>query len=139
MRQARLHAALAVAVLTVFLLGAVSDTVYDKQHALQGLNGQIVATKTQIRQLLDQERALQSEIAGLDSQLRAVQAQIDQETAAFYAGNYRRVGLAQSPLGFHRVSGADGDPVPGDGGGGVKMQMQPRRHGGAETDAENSI
>ena len=81
MRAARLQAALAIAVLTVLLLSTVSDTIYDKQHALQGLNGQIVATKTQIRQLLDQERALQSQIAALDSQLKSVQAQIDQETA----------------------------------------------------------
>jgi murein DD-endopeptidase MepM/ murein hydrolase activator NlpD len=77
----RLHAGLAIAVLTVLLLSTVSDTIYNKQHQLQGLNGQIVATKTQIRQLLDQERALQSQIAALDAQLRAVQAQIDQETA----------------------------------------------------------
>ena len=81
MRAARLQSALAIAVLTVLLLSTVSDTIYDKQHALQGLNGQIVATKTQIRQLLDQERALQSQIAALDSQLKSVQAQIDQETA----------------------------------------------------------
>jgi len=80
-RAARLQAALVIAVLTVLLLSTVSDTIYDKQHALQGLNGQIVATKTQIRQLLDQERALQSQIAALDSQLKSVQAQIDQETA----------------------------------------------------------
>ncbi len=77
----RLHAGLAIAVLTVLLLSTVSDTIWDKQHQLQGLNGQIVATKTQIRQLLDQERALQNQIASLDAQLRAVQAQIDQETA----------------------------------------------------------
>jgi murein DD-endopeptidase MepM/ murein hydrolase activator NlpD len=77
----RLHAGLAIAVLTVLLLSSLSDTIWDKQHQLQGLNGQIVATKTQIRQLLDQERALQNQIAALDAQLRAVQAQIDQETA----------------------------------------------------------
>jgi len=77
----RLHAGLAITVLSVLLLSSVSDTIYNKQHQLQGLNGQIVATKTQIRQLLDQERALQSQIAALDAQLRAVQAQIDQETA----------------------------------------------------------
>jgi murein DD-endopeptidase MepM/ murein hydrolase activator NlpD len=67
--------------LTVLLLSTVSDTVYDKQHQLQGLNGQIVATRTQIRQLLDQERALQAQIAALDAQLASVQAQVDQETA----------------------------------------------------------
>jgi murein DD-endopeptidase MepM/ murein hydrolase activator NlpD len=80
-RPARRRAALAIAVLAVLLLSAVSDTVYDKQHQLQGLNGQIVATRTQIRQLLDQERALRAQIAALDAQLVAVQAQIDQETA----------------------------------------------------------
>jgi murein DD-endopeptidase MepM/ murein hydrolase activator NlpD len=73
--------ALAVVVLTVALLATVSDAVYNKQQQLQGLNGQIVATKTQIAQLLSQERALQSQIAALDAQLLAVQAQIDQETA----------------------------------------------------------
>jgi murein DD-endopeptidase MepM/ murein hydrolase activator NlpD len=75
------HASLAIAVLTVILLSTVSETVYDKQHQLQGLNGQIVATRTQIRQLLDQEHALQAQIAALDAQLASVQAQIDQETA----------------------------------------------------------
>jgi len=80
-RRARIRAALAVVVLTAALLTTVSDTIYDKQHQLQGLNGQIVATKTQIAQLLAQERQLQGEIAAFDAQLRAVQAQIDQETA----------------------------------------------------------
>ena len=72
---------MAIVVLAAALLTTVSDTVYDKQQQLQGLNGQIVATKTEIAQLLSQERALRNEIADLDSQLRAVQAQIDQETA----------------------------------------------------------
>ncbi|HEV2014576.1 MAG TPA: peptidoglycan DD-metalloendopeptidase family protein [Candidatus Dormibacteraeota bacterium] len=81
MRGARLHTALAIAVLTAALLTTVSDSVSNKQQQLQGLNGQIVATKTQIGQLLSQERALQAEIAALDAQLQAVQAQIDQETA----------------------------------------------------------
>ena len=81
MRPARRHAAFAIALLTVILLSTVSDTVYDKQHQLQGLNGQIIATRTQIRQLLDQERALQAQIAALDAQLASVQAQVDQETA----------------------------------------------------------
>jgi len=80
-RRARLHTALAIVILTTALLTTVSDTIYDKQHQLQGLNGQIVATKTQIAQLLAQERQLQGEIAAFDAQLRAVQAQIDQETA----------------------------------------------------------
>jgi len=80
-RRARLKTALAIVVLTAALLTTVSDTIYDKQHQLQGLNGQIVATKTQIAQLLAQQRQLQAEIAAFDAQLRAVQAQIDQETA----------------------------------------------------------
>jgi murein DD-endopeptidase MepM/ murein hydrolase activator NlpD len=80
-RPVRRQAALAIAVLTVLLLSTISETVYDKQHQLQGLNGQIIATKTQIRQLLDQEHALQAQIAAMDAQLAAVQAQIDQETA----------------------------------------------------------
>jgi len=81
MRRAHFGTALAIAVLTAALLTTVSDTVYDKQHQLQGLNGQIVATKTQIAQLLSQEQALQIQIAALDSQLQSVQAQVDQETA----------------------------------------------------------
>ena len=81
MRRVRLNAALAIVVLTAALLTTVSDTIYDKQHQLQGLNGQIIATKTQIAQLLAQERQLQGEIAAFDVQLRAVQVQIDQETA----------------------------------------------------------
>jgi murein DD-endopeptidase MepM/ murein hydrolase activator NlpD len=80
-RRARLKTALAIAVLTAALLTTVSDTIYDKQHQLQGLNGQIIVTKTQIAQLLAQERQLQGEIAAFDAQLRAVQLQIDQETA----------------------------------------------------------
>ena len=81
MRSVRFQTALAIVVLAAALLTTVSDTVYDKQQQLQGLNGSIVATKTQIAQLLSQERTLRNEIADLDSQLRAVQAQIDQETA----------------------------------------------------------
>ncbi|HXN57435.1 MAG TPA: peptidoglycan DD-metalloendopeptidase family protein [Candidatus Angelobacter sp.] len=81
MRRARFDTALAIVVLTAALLTTVSDTIYDKQHQLQGLNGQIVVTKTQVAQLLGQERQLQGEIAALDAQLQAVQAQIDQETA----------------------------------------------------------
>lgn len=81
MRSARLQAAVAIAALTLALLSSVSDSIYDKQKALQGLNGSIVAAKTEIAQLLAQERALQTQIAALDAQLRAVQVQIDQETA----------------------------------------------------------
>jgi len=80
-RRARRHAALVIALLTVMLLSTISETIYDKQQQLQGLNGQIIATRTQIRQLLDQERALQAQIATLDAQLTSVQTQIDQETA----------------------------------------------------------
>jgi murein DD-endopeptidase MepM/ murein hydrolase activator NlpD len=68
-------------VLTAALLTTVSDSIYQQQQQLQGLNGQIIATKTQIAQLLAQERQLQGEIAAFDAQLLAVQVQIDQETA----------------------------------------------------------
>jgi murein DD-endopeptidase MepM/ murein hydrolase activator NlpD len=80
-RRARLNTALAIVVLTAALLTTVSDTIYHEQQQLQGLNGQIIATKTQIAQLLAQERQLQGEIAAFDVQLQAVQVQIDQETA----------------------------------------------------------
>jgi murein DD-endopeptidase MepM/ murein hydrolase activator NlpD len=84
-RSARLHTAVAIAVLTAALLSTVSDSIYDKQRQLQGLNGSIIATKTEIAQLLSQERALQSQIASIDAQLQAVQTQIDQETAKLVA------------------------------------------------------
>jgi murein DD-endopeptidase MepM/ murein hydrolase activator NlpD len=80
-RRARLNTTLAIVVLTAALLTTVSDTVYQQQQQLQGLNGQIIATKTQVAQLLAQERQLQGEIAAFDVQLRAVQVQIDDETA----------------------------------------------------------
>jgi murein DD-endopeptidase MepM/ murein hydrolase activator NlpD len=80
-RRGRLNTALAIVVLTAALLTTVSDTIYQQQQQLQGLNGQIIATKTQIAQLLAQERQLQGEIAAFDAQLLAVQVQIDQETA----------------------------------------------------------
>ena len=81
MRLARLEPLAAVAVLTMALLGAVSDTVSNKQQQLQGLNGQIVATKSQIQQLIDQETALKAQIAALDTQLQTLTDQIQQETA----------------------------------------------------------
>jgi len=58
MRSARLRAAVAVVALTFLLLTAVSDSVFDKQQQLQGLNGQIITAKTQIKRLLDQENAI---------------------------------------------------------------------------------
>jgi murein DD-endopeptidase MepM/ murein hydrolase activator NlpD len=80
-RSARLQTALAIGVLLAALLSSVADTVGQKQQQLQGLNGSIVATKTQIGQLLAQERQLQSQISALNAQLQSVQVQIDQETA----------------------------------------------------------
>ncbi len=71
--------------LTVALLAAVSDSVYDKQQQLQGLNGQIITTRTQIKQLLDQENAIKRQIAALDSQLQTVAVQIEQETTKLAA------------------------------------------------------
>jgi murein DD-endopeptidase MepM/ murein hydrolase activator NlpD len=80
-RSPRLQLALVIGFLTVSLLSSVADSVGQKQQQLQGINGQIIAAKTEIAQLLAQERALQTQVAALDAQLRAVQAQIDQETA----------------------------------------------------------
>jgi murein DD-endopeptidase MepM/ murein hydrolase activator NlpD len=80
-RSARFRTALAIGILAAALLSTVSDSIWDKQHQLQGLNGSIVATKTEIARLLSQERALQTQIAALDAQLQAIQTQIDQETA----------------------------------------------------------
>jgi murein DD-endopeptidase MepM/ murein hydrolase activator NlpD len=96
-RSARLHTAVAIAVLTAALLSTVSDSIYDKQRQLQGLNGSIIATKTEIAQLLSQERALQSQIASIDAQLQAVQTQIDQETAKLVALG-QQVDLAKMQL-----------------------------------------
>lgn len=81
MRSSRLQLVAVIALLIASLLSSVADSIGQKQQQLQGLNGQIVSTKSQIGRLLAQERALQAEVAALDAQLRAVQAQIDQETA----------------------------------------------------------
>jgi murein DD-endopeptidase MepM/ murein hydrolase activator NlpD len=81
MKSRRLNFVLVIAVLTAVLLASVSDTVGQKQQQLQGLNGQIVASKTRIAQLLAQERALQSEVAAMDAQLQAINAQITAEAA----------------------------------------------------------
>ena len=81
MRSSRLQLAAVIALLIASLLSSVADSVGQKQQQLQGLNGQIVSTKSQIGQLLAQEQALQAQVAALDAQLRAVQAQIDEETA----------------------------------------------------------
>jgi murein DD-endopeptidase MepM/ murein hydrolase activator NlpD len=84
-RSPRLRAAVAVVALTFVLVTAVSDSVFDKQQQLQGLNGQIITTKTQIKRLLDQENAIKQQIAGLDSQLQTVATEIQQETAKLAA------------------------------------------------------
>jgi len=73
--------AVAVLALTCALLASVSDSVYDKQQQLQGLNGQIITAKTQIKQLLDQENAIKAQMSAIDSQLKTIAQQIEQETA----------------------------------------------------------
>ena len=85
MRSPRLRAAVAVVALTFVLLTAVSDSVFDKQQQLQGLNGQIITAKTQIKRLLDQENAIKQQIAALDSQLQTVAMEIQQEVAKLAA------------------------------------------------------
>ncbi|GAC1482970.1 MAG: peptidoglycan DD-metalloendopeptidase family protein [Candidatus Dormibacteria bacterium] len=80
-----LKPAIALLASSFVLLTAVSDSVFDKQQQLQGLNGQIVTTKTQIKQLLDQENAIKQQIAALDAQLQAVALEIAQEQAKLAA------------------------------------------------------
>ncbi len=73
--------AVAVCVVTALLTGAVSDTIYDKQRQLQGINGRISSTKTRLKQLVDEDHQLKQQIAGLDAQLATIAEQIQQETA----------------------------------------------------------
>ncbi|HYM49747.1 MAG TPA: peptidoglycan DD-metalloendopeptidase family protein [Candidatus Limnocylindrales bacterium] len=76
-----LRLALTAAILAALLLGSVSSVITDKQQLLQGLNGQILATRTQLGVMLGQEQALERQIAALDGQLTQVAEQIQQETA----------------------------------------------------------
>ncbi|MDQ6711530.1 MAG: peptidoglycan DD-metalloendopeptidase family protein [Candidatus Dormibacteraeota bacterium] len=84
-----IRALLAVSLLTLLLSTSVADTLYSqiqgKSQQLNGVNGAITATKTHVQQLLDQEAALQRQIAGLDANLAQVAQQIRQETAALVA------------------------------------------------------
>jgi len=80
-RGARLRPAISVLALILLLATSVADSVFDKQQQLQGLNGQIITTKTQLKQLIDQENSIKTQIAALDSQLQTVTMQIDQETS----------------------------------------------------------
>jgi murein DD-endopeptidase MepM/ murein hydrolase activator NlpD len=96
-RRARLQAVLAIVLLTAALLTSVSDSIYDKQRQLQGLNGQIITAKSQIRQLLNQLQALRGQIAALDSQLQTVNNQIQQETAKLEV-IARQIALAKEQL-----------------------------------------
>ena len=81
MRNTPWRTAVAVLALTCALLASVSDSVYDKQQQLQGLNGQIITAKTQIKQLLDQENAIKAQMSAIDSQLKTIAQHIEQETA----------------------------------------------------------
>jgi murein DD-endopeptidase MepM/ murein hydrolase activator NlpD len=74
-----------VLALALLLATSVADSVFDKQHQLQGLNGQIITTKTQLKQLIDQETAIKKQIAALDSQLQTMTAQIEQENVKLAA------------------------------------------------------
>jgi murein DD-endopeptidase MepM/ murein hydrolase activator NlpD len=72
---------LALLVLILVLATSVGETVYEKQQQLRGLNGQIIATKTRLKTLIDQEQAIKRQIAALDFQLAQVAEKIAQETA----------------------------------------------------------
>ena len=74
MRPARRPAALAIAVLALILLTTISDTVYDKQNQLPGLNGQIIATS-------EAYHRKESALNGIHSvQENAPTAEIDDQT-----------------------------------------------------------
>jgi murein DD-endopeptidase MepM/ murein hydrolase activator NlpD len=80
---------IAVLLLTLLLTTSVADSVYSqiqgKSQQLNGVNGQIRATKSHLQQLLDQEAALQRQISGIDYALAQVAQQIQRETAALQA------------------------------------------------------
>jgi len=84
-RGARHRPAILVVLLSLVLTTSVADSVFDKQQQLQGLNGQIITTKTQLKQLIDQENSIKTQIAALDSQLQTVTIQIDQEATRLAA------------------------------------------------------
>jgi murein DD-endopeptidase MepM/ murein hydrolase activator NlpD len=73
--------ALALSVLVLFLTSSVGETLYEKQQQLRGLNGQIIATKTRLKSLIDQETQIKRQIAALDAQLAQVAEKIAQESA----------------------------------------------------------
>jgi murein DD-endopeptidase MepM/ murein hydrolase activator NlpD len=80
-RRQVLGALLAILLLVVLLVGSVSDSIGDKQQRLRGLNGQIIATRSALGQMVAQERALNAQIAALNAQLTQIAEQIQQETA----------------------------------------------------------
>ena len=79
----------ALTVVALVLFSSLGDSIYDqiqgKTQQLNGVSGQISATKTKVQQLLDQEAALQRAIAGIDANLAQVALQIQRETAALQA------------------------------------------------------
>jgi len=83
------RALVAVGLLTLLLSTSVADSVYDQiqgtSQQLNGVSGQITATKSHVQQLLDQEAALQRQIAGINASLAQVAEQIKQESAALQA------------------------------------------------------
>ena len=79
----------AVTLLSLLLTTSVADSIYNqiqgKTNQLNGVNGQISSTKTHVQQLLEEEAALQRQIAGIDYNLAQVAAQIRLENAALQA------------------------------------------------------
>ncbi|MEO6795551.1 MAG: peptidoglycan DD-metalloendopeptidase family protein [Candidatus Dormibacter sp.] len=80
---------MAVTLLSLLLSTSIADSVYNqiqgKTQQLNGVSGQINATRNKVQSLLDQELALQRQIAGIDINLAQVSQQIKQETAALVA------------------------------------------------------
>jgi len=68
--------AVALAILVLVLTSAVGETVLDQQRQLQGINGQIVSTKTRLKTIQEQEQAVRAILADLNAQLAKVAATI---------------------------------------------------------------
>ena len=79
----------AVVLLTLVLLSSLGDTIYDQiqgtTQQLNGVSGQISATKSKVQQLLDEQAALQRAIAGINASLAQVAQEIQRETSALQA------------------------------------------------------
>lgn len=79
----------AVVLVSLVLLTSLGDSIYDqiqgKTQQLNGVSGQISATRNKVQQLLDEQATLAREIAGINASLAQVAQQIQRETSALRA------------------------------------------------------